>query len=200
MLDIENYLINNNDKFYDYIINIGFYDINNKIFTNYISKNKFYNILNKFKKFTKYEKNITLYKYLNSYKYVNNDNIIFYKDDFINHFIFKNNNDDKQKLNFAYLLCKENKKIIINSIEFPKLNKYDEVLNKKIIFLRNVYKDAIITINFEIITKEDSEEELYSINLNFSFDKNLTNIYTENLNYLLKVIYNNNDFKVINYK
>ena len=198
MFNIKDKLINNKDRFYDYIINIGFYDINNRCFTTYISKKNYYNILNKFKKFTKYEKNITIYKYLNTYKYINKENIIYYKDDFINHFIFKNNNKDKQKLNFSYLLYKENKKIIMNSIEFPKLDKYDEVLNKKIIFFRNVYKEATIYINFETITNENSKEEYYSINFSFEFDKKLIDIYIENLNYLFNIIYNNNDFNCIN--
>ena len=198
MFNIKNKLINNEDIFYDYIINIGFYDINNKIFTTYISKKNFYNILNKFNKFTKYEKNIKIYKYLNMNKYINNDNIIFYKYDFIKHFILKNKNTDKQKLNTAYLLCKENKKILLNSIEFPKLDRYDEEIKKKIIFLRNVYKNSTIYINFEIITDDNSKEEFYSINLNFTFDKKLIDIYINNLNFIFNIIYTNKNFELLN--
>ena len=36
-----------------------------------------------------------------------------------------------------------------------------EIINNKIKFLRNVYDD---TINFEIITNENSDDELNSIN------------------------------------
>ena len=156
-----------------------FYDI----FNYYITKKNFYTKFNKFKKLTYTKTDQDIYKYLNLFKIIENDKLIFIKKNISNYFyIF--NKLSKKELNYSSLLFKENNKIIINKIEFPYIDTYNEIMNIKRYTIKHVYKNSIIFINFEIINNDN-----YSINLELQFDIKLIDIYIANLNLILKNIY-----------
>tara|TARA_B110000208_G_scaffold174102_1_gene218522 strand:- start:4098 stop:4670 length:573 start_codon:yes stop_codon:yes gene_type:complete len=186
---ITNKLINNNTQYYNYKIDIGFYDYKNKLFKYYISKINYYNILKKFDK-KKNKKKIKLYKYNNYYYLIKNNDILYYKITNDNYFYIKNNNNNSNFFNYSYLLFKTEIINKINSIDF-NLNK-SELLDKEITYYKFNYNKSIIILNFEIINNDN-----YSINLKSNFDKENINDFLHNLNYILNIIYNNNDFNII---
>ena len=194
MHNIINKIINDEERYYDYNIQLGFYNNKMKSFYNYISKNNFYNIKNKFKHLNYKQKNIVVYKYLNKQKIHNIDNnkINYIKDNFKKYHYIKNDNIDKNRLNYGFLLMKEINYSQINCMDFPNINEDIEILNKNIHIYTCKYKKSIVHIKFEIINTD-----FYNININVNFDKNILDDCINNLNNIFKDIYDDYKFNLI---
>ena len=194
MQNITDIIINDKDRYYDYNIQLGFYNNKMKSFYNYISKNNFNNIKKKFKHLNYKEKNIVVYKYLNKHKIHNiDDNSINYiKDNFKKYYYIKNDIIDKNRLNYGFLLIKEKNISLINCIDFPNIDEDIEILNKNIQIYTCKYKKSIVYIIFEIINTE-----FYNININVSFDKKVLDDNIKNLNNIFTDIYNEFEFNLI---
>lgn len=184
----------NDKQFYDYNIQLGFYNNKMKCFNYYISKNNFFNLKKKFIDQKYNQKKLLVLKKNNLFKAINlNDNTTnYFKDDFKNHLYVQNKVNHSKLLNYSYLLFKENNYNVINCFDFPNIDSDLEFLNKKIFSYKKSLKNSDVIINFEIIN-----EEFYNINLNFKFDKKIKDDLIENLDNIFKIIYDNTNYEII---
>ena len=151
--------------------------IDNQFFNYNVNNNKFKFFINS--KYKKVESISKIYYY---------NNMFLISSDEYSHICFKNNN-----CNYKYYIPTKNKVIkkfkenninIINNINFPQLENYDDIEDNIIETYEIKYKTSIINLNFININKT-----INSITIKSNIDGNNFNDFKINLSYILSKFY-----------